>query len=83
MDQNYPNPFNPATTISFSIPVRSDVSVKVYDITGKLVSELATGIFEAGSHQVQFNASELASGVYMYQMIAGKNVVTKKMTLIK
>lgn len=83
MDQNYPNPFNPATTISFSIPVRSDVSVKVYDITGKLVSELATGIFEAGAHQVQFNASELASGVYMYQMIAGKNVVTKKMTLIK
>jgi len=81
--QNYPNPFNPTTTISYRIPERSNVSVKVYNITGKELAELVNGVKEAGAHNINFNASKLSSGVYFYKVTAGKFSSVRKMILIK
>ncbi|GJQ31995.1 MAG: hypothetical protein HBSAPP04_08340 [Ignavibacteriaceae bacterium] len=83
LDQNYPNPFNPSTTISFSVPSKSFVTVKVYNVLGKEVATLANGEFESGRHSVDFNASDLASGVYYYTISAGNFSSTKKMILMK
>lgn len=84
LSQNYPNPFNPTTTISFSIPSKSNISLNVYDINGQLVEKLInSGEFGAGTYDVTFNASNLASGMYIYTLRAGNNFVSKKMTLIK
>jgi hypothetical protein len=66
--QNYPNPFNPATTIRFGLPARSHVQLTMYNTLGQRVSELVNGELEAGYHDVQFNASGLASGVYFYRI---------------
>jgi parallel beta-helix repeat protein len=81
--QNYPNPFNPSTTIRYSLPEVSEVSLKVYDITGSEVIELVNGVQNAGSHEVSFNASSLASGTYIYIIKAQDFVQTKKMVLLK
>ncbi|MBK7629550.1 MAG: T9SS type A sorting domain-containing protein [Ignavibacteriales bacterium] len=81
--QNYPNPFNPSTTISFSIPLKSDVSVKIYDVLGNEVTTLVNETKEAGRYSVDFNASKYSSGVYFYTIKAGNFTETKKMTLIK
>jgi hypothetical protein len=81
--QNYPNPFNPATTIRFSIPENSNVSIKVYDITGSEVAELINNEMNAGTHEVNFDASNLASGTYIYVLTAKDFVQTKKMQLLK
>jgi parallel beta-helix repeat protein len=81
--QNYPNPFNPTTTINYSLPENSDVSLKVYDITGSEVVELVNTAQNAGNHQVNFNASNLASGTYIYILRAKDFVQTKKMILLK
>lgn len=70
LEQNFPNPFNPQTTIQYSLPVRSMVSVRVYNILGQLVKTVAEGVQEQGSHSVQWNASGLASGVYFYHLSA-------------
>lgn len=83
LDQNYPNPFNPTTTISFSIPESQDVELTVYNVLGQQVATLVSGFQTAGSHQVQFDASQLASGMYLYRIAAGKNVSVKKMLLVK
>jgi hypothetical protein len=83
LSQNYPNPFNPATKISFTLPERSNVSLKVFNVLGQLVSELVNSNFEAGNYTVDFNASQLSSGMYIYTLSAGDNLITKKMTLIK
>ena len=83
LNQNYPNPFNPETTISFALPNTSEVTIRVYNSLGQLVTTLAQGRMEAGMHQVQFNASELASGMYFYQMQAGSFQETRKMVLMK
>jgi len=83
LDQNYPNPFNPSTTISFAVPAKSLVTVKVYNVLGKEVATLANGEFESGRHSVEFNASDLASGVYYYTISAGNFTSTKKMILMK
>ncbi|NOX36681.1 MAG: T9SS type A sorting domain-containing protein [Calditrichaeota bacterium] len=83
LDQNYPNPFNPATTIRFSIPRSERVTLKVYDVTGREVVTLIDGRLRAGTHRVTFNATDLPSGVYFYQLRAGKYVATRKMILIK
>ena len=83
LHQNYPNPFNPSTVIRFNIPETGTYSMKVYNVIGQLVSTLANGQFEAGSYTINFDASGLPSGLYVYQM-TGKNVnVTKKMLLQK
>jgi hypothetical protein len=81
--QNYPNPFNPTTTIKFAITKSAYVELKVYDITGKEVSTLVSDPYLAGTYQVEFNASNLSSGIYFYRLVAGDFSMTKKMILIK
>jgi hypothetical protein len=83
LSQNYPNPFNPTTKISFSLPKNSDVKLVVYDILGKEVTTLVNDHRTAGTHSVEFNASNLASGVYLYRIEAGDFRDVKKMMLIK
>jgi len=84
LSQNYPNPFNPTTQIRFTIPESQQVSLKVYDMAGRLVANLVdnTG-YPAGSHEVTFNANSLASGIYFYRFITESEIVTRKMTLMK
>jgi hypothetical protein len=83
LSQNYPNPFNPTTNISFSIPTSGDVRLAVFDAMGRQVALLANGKFEAGTYNIDFNASSLASGIYFYTLSAGEFTQTKKMMLIK
>lgn len=83
LNQNYPNPFNPSTTISYSIPEKSFVTIRVYDVLGNLVTSLVNSQMEAGEHSVNFNASSLSSGIYYYQITAGNNIATKKLMLLK
>ncbi|MGE5499868.1 MAG: T9SS type A sorting domain-containing protein [Syntrophothermus sp.] len=83
LSQNYPNPFNPSTVISFSIPARSNVVMKVYDILGKVVAELVNGEYNTGKYEVTFDASKLTSGLYFYSIQAGSYSATKKMMLVK
>ena len=83
LGQNYPNPFNPTTTISFDLPIRSFVSVKVFDIAGRKVSTIVSGELQAGSYSRQWNAANMASGVYFYRLQAGTYSVTKKLLLLK
>ncbi|MEX2362082.1 MAG: T9SS type A sorting domain-containing protein, partial [Balneolaceae bacterium] len=82
--QNYPNPFNPSTAISYELPEASDVTLQVYDMTGRQIATLINREAKsAGRHTVQFDAGRLSSGVYIYRMKAGNTVITKKLTLIK
>jgi hypothetical protein len=83
LEQSYPNPFNPTTSIAYQIPVQSKVSLKVYDVLGREVATLVNGEQSAGSKVVQFNGSNLASGVYYYRLSAGAFSDMKKMLLIK
>jgi hypothetical protein len=81
--QNYPNPFNPTTTIHFSLPQRERVTLKIFDVLGREVATLANGELSAGEQSVQFNATNLSSGIYFYQMMAGSYVQRKKMIVLK
>ena len=81
--QNYPNPFNPSTTIKFSLPQSAFVTLKVYNILGQEVSTLVNGFTEAGIHSINFDASNLNSGIYLYKLEAGPYSYVRKMTLIK
>jgi hypothetical protein len=83
LEQNYPNPFNPSTTINYSIPKQSYVTLKVYDVLGREVAALVNEIKSPGDYTIQFNASNLASGIYIYTMNAGKFVESKKLILLK
>jgi photosystem II stability/assembly factor-like uncharacterized protein len=83
LSQNYPNPFNPTTTISFDIPVRSTVNLKVYDILGKEVMTLAEGNYEAGSYTIHADLANLASGMYLYSIKSGTFTDVKKMVLMR
>ncbi len=83
LSQNYPNPFNPSTTIQFSIPESQSVSLMVYDILGQQVKSLINDNVPAGSYKVTWDASKLASGVYIYRIQAGSFVQSKKMILSK
>jgi serine protease AprX len=80
---NYPNPFNPSTSIKFNVRDTRLVTLKVYDITGKLVSTLVNQKLQAGEYKVEFSNKELASGIYIYRIEAGDFKDTKKMMLIK
>ncbi len=81
--QNYPNPFNPTTSISYSIPSDGFVSVRVYDMLGRLTAKLVDGEQTAGSHNVTFDATSLSSGAYFYTVYHAGNTITKKMLLNK
>lgn len=83
LEQNYPNPFNPSTNISYSIPVSGEVSLEVFNLQGQKVMTLFEGYQSAGAHKAVFDASNLASGVYVYRLVAGTNVQVRKMMLIK
>jgi Secretion system C-terminal sorting domain len=83
LKQNYPNPFNPTTDIDFSVPKSGVVKLVVYDVLGNEVSTVVNKSMEAGTYQVTFDASSIASGVYFYKLIAGDFISTKKMVLIK
>lgn len=81
--QNYPNPFNPETVISFTLNRNSFVRLKVFDVLGKEIALVAAGQKNAGNYSINFNATGLSSGVYYYQLTAGRIVQTRKMMLIK
>jgi hypothetical protein len=82
--QNYPNPFNPSTIIEFALPEASLVSLRVYNIIGQEIKTLISNEFrDAGIHQVTFDASKLANGVYLYRIETAGVTITKKMTLMK
>ncbi|CAI8291881.1 MAG: Uncharacterised protein [Rhodothermaeota bacterium MED-G12] len=84
LEQNYPNPFNPTTSISFEVFQASHVSVRIYDLMGREVDVLWNKYTAAGRYQLTFEASNLATGSYIYRLVAGNGVVhSKKMTLIK
>jgi subtilisin-like proprotein convertase family protein len=81
--QNYPNPFNPVTNITFSIPSKNIVKLKVFDMLGKEIAVLINKEMNAGSYDIDFNGSKLSSGIYFYKLEAGAFTDVKKMTLIK
>lgn len=83
LSQNYPNPFNPSTIISYQLPVRSSVMLKIYDVLGREVATLVNGEKPAGTYSVNFNASELAGGIYFYRLQTGTLSETKKLTVLK
>lgn len=84
LQQNYPNPFNPSTTIKFDLNESDNISLEVYSITGELVSKLIDNKFiNAGSYSINFDASSLSSGVYLYRLKNSTQVISKKMTLTK
>ena len=88
LNQNHPNPFNPSTTISFSLPVESNVTIKLFNLLGQEVKQITSSNFQAGNHNIEFNAASLSSGTYIYTFEAkGANGVnfksTKKMLLLR
>ena len=83
LSQNYPNPFNPSTTIAFDLPKSSDVTLKIFNILGEEVTILVSNRLSAGSYSYEWDASNLASGVYLYRLQAGDYVKTRKMVLMR
>ena len=81
--QNFPNPFNPNTVIEFNLPKAANVIIEVYNLAGQKIITLLNKKMPAGSHQVDFNASNLSSGVYFYRIKAGEFQDVKKMVLLK
>ncbi len=83
LEQNYPNPFNPTTNIGFNIHVPGFTSLKVFDVLGREVATLVDGIQDSGFKSVEFNGTNLPSGVYFYRLMSGSFVQTKKMVLAR
>jgi hypothetical protein len=83
LQQNYPNPFNPSTTIEFSLKEAGNVSIRVLNVLGEEISTIESGFRAAGRYRVSFDASRLATGVYLYQIRSGNFVDTKRMVLVK
>ena len=83
LSQNYPNPFNPSTIISYQLPKQGFVSINIYNILGQKVAQMVNETQSAGSYKVNFDASNLTSGIYIYQIQAGSFVQSKKMILLK
>ena len=81
--QNYPNPFNPATVIPFTVPATEWVSLAVLDVLGREVAVLVNGPVEAGTHTVEWTATGMASGVYLYRLRAGSHSATKTLILLR
>ena len=83
LSQNYPNPFNPSTTIEYALPQAGSVRLSVIDLLGKEVAVLVDGVRQAANHKVQFDASGLPSGMYLYRLETGGRVLVHRMTLLK
>jgi hypothetical protein len=88
LEQNVPNPFNPVTRIGFSLPAGSPVSLRVYDVNGRLVATLANREFPAGRHTMAWDGrngkgEQVASGLYFYRLMAGDKSLSRKMVLLK
>ena len=83
LEQNYPNPFNPVTTIKYTLDKPGKVSIKIYDITGRLVSELVNESKASGNYEVSWDAASVSSGVYFYRLEALGETLSKSLTLIK
>lgn len=83
LEQNYPNPFNPSTTITYAVPVAEFVSIKLYDVLGNEVTTLVNEVRQPGKYDLLYNAGNLSSGVYYYQIKAGNFTQTKKLMLMK
>jgi hypothetical protein len=83
LEQNFPNPFNPMTVISWQLAVSSTVKLSVLDLTGRQIAVLVNEIQPAGDHQIEFDASGLASGIYLYRLEAGSHSEIRKMILTK
>jgi hypothetical protein len=78
-----PNPFNPMTRISYSLADAGPVDLSIYDVNGRLVERLVSGVRDAGKHMIEWNASGLASGIYFYRLKAGEFTQTRKLVLLK
>ena len=84
LSQNFPNPFNPSTQIEFAMPSAGEVRLTVFDLLGREVATLVNGQINAGTHQATFDATGVASGLYLYRLeVNGREVATRKMTLVK
>ncbi len=83
LSQNFPNPFNPTTTITYRLSSPAVVALRIYDMLGREIASLASGMMPAGEHTVQWNASDVCAGVYYYRLQAGNSVATKKLLLVK
>lgn len=81
--QNFPNPFNPNTIIRYHVAERADVRIELFDALGRKVAELESGVHSPGSYQINFDASHLSSGIYIYRLRAGDFTETRQMTLVK
>ena len=79
----YPNPFNPTTTLNLDLNKDGQVSVKVYNVVGQVVAELANGYMDAGYHSFTWNASSVSSGMYLVRVEAGSEIATQKLMLLK
>jgi hypothetical protein len=83
LQQNFPNPYNPATTITYSLPIKAQVELVIYNALGESITRLVNEEKEAGKYSVKFDATNLPSGIYFYKLQAGSFVETKKMVLMK
>lgn len=83
LENSYPNPFNPSTTIRFSLPESAQVRLVVYDVLGRQISLLVDGTWEAGTHEVAFDGSDLPSGMYLYRLETKQGSYARTMLLAK
>jgi hypothetical protein len=83
ISQNFPNPFNPVTKINYELPKDTKVKLVIYDILGREIKTLVNEIKQSGKYTVEFNGSNLASGVYFYRIQAGDYIAVKRMVLVK
>jgi hypothetical protein len=80
---NYPNPFNPRTEIQFGLPIDANIVLAVYDILGQRIATLASGFYTAGTYTVKWEPESAATGVYVYQLEAGRYVKSRRMLLVR
>jgi hypothetical protein len=83
LSQNYPNPFNPSTKIKFTLPQSEKISIEIFSLLGQKIGTLVNKKMPAGSHEIEFNAKDLPSGVYLYRIQAGDYINSKKMLLLR